>query len=263
MPILPPIKKSQHKKKNKKGEKDKKSEKDKKKKKKESEKKKKDKKPSKKEDKDEDTKKPEEKKDDEQSKIKVFMNTSPPPNVSKGIIDYLTTKAGENIHQNGMIEVQANSQLTQTGLKNRYSPQYVVNKMGITSNLFYAAEKGQTLFWLCFDFKSMRVEISGYAIRNTQYANVANIRNWVFEISDDNQNWTQIDNQSDCQLFKTSSATGYFSATSSRFVRYCRFRHTGEFWNPKFNTSKGGSDVVSNSYVGIQCIEFYGKLKEA
>lgn len=198
-------------------------------------------------------------KEEKSTNVKEFVHV--PGQEFEGIIAYLTKKVGQNVHDNGIIEVTANSRYyQQTYSSKTYLPQALLNEKVTSRDTFlgqpdfFAPEKGNSDFWIVFDFKKMKVKLTSYTIKNTRYVNVANIKNWFIEVSDDNKKWTQIDQHRDSETFKKGDVTETFNVTEKDFVRYVRFRHTGDFWLQSGNRQ--------NSYIGIQSIEFYGKLKE-
>lgn len=111
----------------------------------------------------------------------------------------------------------------------------------------YAAVYCYEYPWICFDFKDMRIKISKYSIKSSKFSeNTGHIKNWVIEISDDGKQWNEIDKHSNYSGLNGPNIIKTFNVIPNRFVRYCRFRHTGDFYtgNLEFNS-----------------IEFYGLLK--
>lgn len=175
----------------------------------------------------------------------------------EGIINYLTEKTQGNIHDNGTIEVTSDKQDQQSksAAKNVLDGKKVQNSPRNTN--YFMAKRGETEFWICFDFKKMRVKISSYTIQNTKIANVPNIKNWVIETSDDGQKWSQIDEQKDCMAFKNTNQIKTFDVKKCHFVRFVRFRQTGGKLEPANN------QFSTFDCIGIQSFEFYGKLKHS
>ena len=119
------------------------------------------------------------------------------------------------------------------------------------NNSDYLPKTGEKYFWVCFDFKNAEIEISNYTIKSYDSApDVGFIKNWVIEISNDGNTWKTIDTRTDCSDLKTSNSVKTFDVSKNFFARYCRFRHTGDFWG------------YAPGYVsGFKCIEFFGSLK--
>lgn len=152
-----------------------------------------------------------------------------------GILAFLTQKAGSNIHDSGIIEITSNSIL------GSYHPKHLLDKSQV-----YATKEGEKNAWVCFDFKNMKIEISDYRIDASKSCP---IKNWVFEVSDDKNDWKTIDTHTNDEIFKGSIKIQTFKVQKNNFSRYCRIRHTGTF-----------CDYTTGSHMQICRIEFYGNL---
>lgn len=177
---------------------------------------------------------PSTKKEKGQFEVKTFSPSSS-QNIN-GIVKYLTTKTGGNIHDNGTIEVKSNSFLEEI-----HHPKMMLDHF---SDHKYISGENANSSYIRFDFKNMRVELSHYTIKSCGDGH-ALMKNWVLEISDDEKKWTQIDRHVDEQI---NSNIQTFSVRPNRFARYCQLRQNGQF---------------SDSYrrMWLNSIEFYGKLK--
>lgn len=151
-----------------------------------------------------------------------------------GIINYLTKKTGGNIHDNGTIEVTSNSF--------KEHPKNLLQQQGK-----FVAKPGEKNAWICFDFKNMEVEISDYSV---QSSSSCCIKNWVFEISKDGQDWKIVDTHVDCNDLKPKNIVKTYKVQEKSFVRYCRLRHNGQF-----------IDYIPINVMIINRIELYGRLK--
>ena len=157
----------------------------------------------------------------------------------KGIIEYLTTKHGQNIEDCGIIKVTTNN-------FNSLNPPK--NVLDFNTNNTFASSKGfQQDTWICFDFQNYEIEISNYSIKTHSGGGYA--KNWVIEISDDGNNWTQIDEHKNYSELNSPYTVKTFEVHKNKFSRFCRFRHTGEYWVP-------------NNFLRINSIEFYGQIRE-
>lgn len=183
-----------------------------------------------------------EQKDSKSSEIKIFsFNESDPLN---GIFKFLTVKTHGNIHDNGTIEVKSDNILTSHIKGEGQSRSHPKNLLNDDSKSFYRPDKSTDNFYIQFDFKNMEVEISSYTIR-TAGSGHANLKNWVFLISDDQSKWTQVDIHIN---YIFSSQTVNFEVNTKRFVRYARI-------------SQIGPPSDSSFRLWINAVEFYGKLK--
>ncbi|KAK8880655.1 positive regulation of cilium movement [Tritrichomonas musculus] len=158
----------------------------------------------------------------------------------EGIFNHLIFKTGGNIHDNGTIEVTTNS---------LYKPCHPRNLLELNNGKYYNAKSGEKNFWVCFDFKDKEIELSHYSIKSFD-CDVAHIKNWVIEISNDCSNWEKIDEHSNCNDLNGRLISKTFKVKRNHFTRYCRFRHNGEF-----------CEYQTNYYPGFSGIEFYGTLK--
>ena len=97
----------------------------------------------------------------------------------------------------------------------------------------------------------MEIEITKYTIKAGNWPkDHCHIKNWVIEISNDLNKWTTIDEHSNSSELNGRNYIKTFNTTNQRFSRYCRFRHTGDYY--------GINDGYS---MGFKNIEFYGRLK--
>lgn len=121
----------------------------------------------------------------------------------------------------------------------------------IVGNDYYSKVRDQNA-WVCFDFKKMKIEISNYSIRSSDIkVGCHHIKNWVFEISDDGDKWTKIDEHSNYTELNGNLITKTFEVSQKHFARFCRLRNNGEYYGSNNNNS-----LILNS------IEFYGRLQE-
>lgn len=175
-------------------------------------------------------------------KIKKFVHNE--GKELQGIIHYLTKKTGGNIHDNGTIEVTTNS------LNTFHPPKNLVDFSD--PQLFYHSENRNQNIWLCFDFKNMEIEVSSYSIKSAPgyKENKGNLKNWVFEVSNDGKNWTIVDQRSNNSDLNGESIIKTYDVKEKKFSRYCRIRHSGEYWG------------IESYCIHLGRVEFYGRLKE-
>lgn len=156
---------------------------------------------------------------------------------------YLTDKTGGNIHDNGTIEVTTNSI--------RESYEHPKCLLDFKESNYYAAKFGESNFWVCFDFKDMKIKLTNYSIKSFASSIDGHLKNWVIEISNDGNVFKTIDSHSNNSELKGRLITKTFTIQSCVFARYYRLRHINEFW---------GCDSKHSS--GFAKIEFYGELQE-
>lgn len=170
-----------------------------------------------------------------------------------GILHFLKEKTGGNIYNNHTIDITSNSIKSVKSINSHDKTYHPKNILDPSDETIYQCNTDMTDFWICFDFKDMQVEISSYLIQSTRYNDVGRVRNWVFEISNDNAKWEKIDEHSDSSELNDGLKTKVFNCRSSHFVRYCRFRHIGRIWSPKI---RFGGELA-----GINFMELFGKIK--
>jgi hypothetical protein len=156
----------------------------------------------------------------------------------KGIISFLSTKCGGNIHTNGLVTISSSG--------DEYNHCWQVADHGWTS---YRYTKSVPNSWISFDFKNRRVSLSHYTLKShpgTMNFFIA----WVIEGSNDSGSWTELDRRSTRDLVGASIVKTYScSNTSSTSFRYLRMRQTGP-------TSH------NFHYLILTNIEFFGQLHD-
>jgi hypothetical protein len=156
-----------------------------------------------------------------------------------GIISYLTTKYGGNVHDRGIVTVLSRSSHDDPKLAVR-------NVADLTSDSrFYSKdEPGQ---WVCWDFRQMRVRLAQYTIR------AQCLKSWVLEGSLDGANWMEIDGQWDNDDFQAgwSVGTASFAAWSGAEFRFIRLTQTDKNYY--------GTDCHT---LPLTAVEFFGTLSE-
>ena len=156
-----------------------------------------------------------------------------------GIVCYLTNKTGGNIHDNGTIEVTSNYENSSNPPK---------NVVDFNNDSYYCSSNYTSDAWICFNFKSMEIEISNYTIKSARTS--GHVKNWVIEVSNDGNNWTEIHQVTNYSGLNGDNVIKTFEVQQKQKCKYCRLRHTGEYWD-------------MNSYFRIGCIEFFGSLKQS
>ncbi|KAK8839282.1 hypothetical protein M9Y10_032214 [Tritrichomonas musculus] len=159
-----------------------------------------------------------------------------------GIFRYLKQKTGQNIHDNGTISISTNT------FHSRHHPKNLVD---LDTNNCYWTGNTSINAWVCFDFKNMKVEISSYSINSdNRNPGGSQIKNWVLEVSNDEKNWTEIDEHSNYDGLNGNNIIKTFNVKPNNFSRFVRIRQTGDYYG------------YPNVFLVIKSIEFYGKLSE-
>ena len=166
--------------------------------------------------------------------FETFRNTS---GAFNGIVAHLGAECGGNPHEYGVISITASG----TGSLNQC---HGVVDYGWGS-FWYSKDEPNS--FIQFDFKSMRVCLSGYSLKS-HYANTQFFVSWVIEVSDDGSTWEAVDERNTRALVGPNRVKTYeCSRQRDKFVRFVRMRQTGK---------NSGSD----DYLLLSQIEFFGKL---
>jgi hypothetical protein len=127
-----------------------------------------------------------------------------------GIIRYLTTKHGGNVHTHGIVQM--------TSASDDWRSLWNVANLEGESPFWSDSRTGQ---WICWNFGEMRVRATHYTIR------AYGLRSWVGESSLDGEVWTEIDRQTDNLAFTRNVSTASFSVSNPVESRFIRLTHTG------------------------------------
>lgn len=165
-----------------------------------------------------------------------------------GIMRHLSESTKGNIHDNGTIEITANS------LFNNDNSHHPKNVVDYSNNNYYDSNTGVQNGEVCFDFKNKLIQLTEYSIKTSNGGqDGCHLRSWVVEASNDKKNWEIVDQHEDDSSLRGSGRIVTFKTKvkeTNSFYRYIRIRQTGKSW--------------SNSYDFIMYyVEFYGKLKES
>lgn len=158
----------------------------------------------------------------------------------KGIINYLSEKAGGNIYEKGIVDLTASS---------------------IATNIKYLVDLNQNIYqshnlpnqWVKYDFKEKKIQITHYTIytRNDN-CDGGNPQNWVLEGSNSNKenDWVILDSrQNEISTQKANKKVTFEikNHENNESFRFIRFRQTGKSSN-------------NNDYLTLTSLEFFGTL---
>jgi hypothetical protein len=172
----------------------------------------------------------------------IAFETGSPLN---GIIAYLTTKCGSNVHDANVVTVTSSS-VRSTGVRDA-----VCNVVATgTDRWFYP--RAEPTQWICCDFHDARVRLTQYSILSCSGGagpNWDNPQNWVLEGSVDGANWACLDRHNGYRGLDAKLATATFPVADSGEVRMLRLRQTGV-------NCAGHHELV------LSRIEFFGTILE-
>jgi hypothetical protein len=143
----------------------------------------------------------------------------------EGIINFLTQRGDGNAHGSGLISASA---------LNTYNKDCAARNAAdlTTKSHFYSGNQPNQ--WLMYDFKQMRITISGYTLRT--YADAAggrHLKSWVIEtsIGGSNPDWITIDEREGNSDLNSPEAIASFEVSNLQPARYVRIRATGPCHN--------------------------------
>ena len=157
-----------------------------------------------------------------------------------GIIAYLTREFGGNVCETGRVTATASSCFN--GL---------VQHIADLETKWHFQTDDSPNSWICYDFKALRVAPTSYSIRTSSWGF---LRSWVFEVSNDGNEWHVVDRRENSEDLKGAFVTRNFSVSvpvhgSFRFVR---LRQTGK--------NHGGSEGSPDDTLIVIALEVFGTL---
>lgn len=164
----------------------------------------------------------------------------------EGIMYYLSEKTKGNINDNGTIKITSNSYYSES-----YHPKNLVD---YNNNNYYYSGDDNNIFIL-FDFKDNLIQLTNYSIKSSSNEqNHYHLKNWVIEVSNDEEEWKEIDSHSYDSTLNDRNviATFVVKKENDEFYRFVRLRQTGCSWG------KYSIDVYTLCF---KYIEFFGKLR--
>ena len=157
------------------------------------------------------------------------------------IIQYLSKQCHGNVQAQNIIRITSSS---------TYSDDYKVeNVLEKNDNKIFGSKDIEDS-WIQFDFKERKVLLDSYTLKTiNNFETACHLKSWVLEVSDDGQNYTEIDRQFYCDLICGPLKTETFPVCCSCPHRFVRLMQTEENW--------GGSNSL-----WINQIEFSGFIYE-
>lgn len=164
-----------------------------------------------------------------------------------GIIHYLSyISGGGNIHDKGIVEVTSSS--IYDDIKD-WEPKSVVNFDNFDR---YFASKDEKIAYLTIDFKNRKIRPTHYTIRSRSSCDNYHPCNWIFEGSNDNENWKELDNHLNDKSLNGLNITKTFCIKTQLLPNECF-----EYIRIKLS----GSDSSGQSqFLIFSAIEFFGIL---
>ena len=156
------------------------------------------------------------------------------------ILKYLSEKFEGNVHTKNVVNITASSIDWSRPVENIVEDD--------NDKDFFTYNEPDS--WIKFDFKERKVLLDHYTLKTwSGDESCAHLKNWVLEVSDDDNNFTEIDKRENCDLLYGKLKTATFEVSHSTPARFVRLRQTGENWC-------GDNDLLLNQ------IEFSGFICE-
>ena len=136
------------------------------------------------------------------------------------ILKYLSEKFEGNVHTKNVVKITASS----IG--------YPIENIVEEDDDKYFCTENEPDSWIKFDFKERKVLLDRYTLKTCQYPkDCEHLKNWVLEVSDDDNNFTEIDQHKNCDLLNGFRKTATFEVSHSTPARFVRLRQTDKNWS--------------------------------
>ena len=103
--------------------------------------------------------------------------------------------------------------------------------------------------WIKFEFKNHKVKPTSYTIKSRENKIQSHPKSWVIEGSNDDANWTTLDEENNCPILNGARIVHTFEMNhqNSDEFRFIRMRNTGPTWK-------------NNHFLSIRLFELHGEL---
>jgi hypothetical protein len=153
----------------------------------------------------------------------------------------LNQKCRGNVDGNGIVSITASSDSSGKA-KN-------IANLRDPGSYFMSSDSAGS--WICYDFKNMTVTPTHYSLESYPFSGpkAAYPRTWAIEASNDNRNWTTIDERRNRGELCGKNQIGTFEVAKSVTCRFIRLRQTG-------------NDSLGRDYLAVSAFELFGTLTE-
>ncbi|OHT07872.1 hypothetical protein TRFO_23731 [Tritrichomonas foetus] len=165
--------------------------------------------------------------------------------LDEGLFNYLRDIYLGDLFDQGIIEITSSSV---NDNEDRYHPKNVLNTFD--DNAFISQNLPNQ--WICLNLKNYRFQLLAYQIRSRNCEpNNHHLKSWVIEISNDCNEWEEIDRKTECKSLNGPKyhVTFQINYLSLKFVQYIRLRQIGKNYS-------------SCDQLVINSLELYGLLIE-
>jgi hypothetical protein len=159
-----------------------------------------------------------------------------------GILTHLTTKAGGNVHDQGIVSAFSDSVQTPV-----HAPK---NAADMVSRSYFCSDD-QPNQSMGYDFRTLRIVPSHYSLRSFTSRTNNHPKSWVIEVSDtgDPNAWTVVDAQDNSPSLNGADLIASFPILCPRSCRFIRIRQTGP-------------NHSGHNYLLFSAFEIFGSLIE-
>ena len=156
------------------------------------------------------------------------------------IIQHLREECQGNVHTQNIVNITSSSTFFSCKAEN------VVEQ---NDSICFQSDN-EVNSWIKFDFKARKVLLDHYTLKTyNSNANLCHLKNWILEVSNDGENYTEIDRHENCELLNGNLKTATFKVSCSTPQRFVRLKQIGP-------------NRYGDNYLTINEIEFSGFLLE-
>ena len=155
------------------------------------------------------------------------------------IIKHLSEQCHGNVHKNNIVDI------TSSSIYNNWKAENLVEE----NNENFGTSDDENS-WIQIDFREKKVLFDSYTLKTiNDPPNANHLKSWILEVSNDGENYNEIDRQTNCHLLNGSLQSATFKVSCSTPQRFVRLRQNGSTW---YNQSR--------HYIFLNQIEFSGYL---
>jgi hypothetical protein len=143
-----------------------------------------------------------------------------------GVIAYLTSKCGGNVHDKGIIVATSSSTY---GNRSGCHPKNVTDLQNRTTSSFFWTNN-EPNSWLCYGLNNMEIILTHYSILSYPAGSSANHhpKSWCVEVSMTGKDWTEVHQCTDNSDVNGLTLIGTYEVNHSMKCRFVRLRQTGK-----------------------------------
>ena len=137
------------------------------------------------------------------------------------IIQHLSEKCNDNAHTQNIVQITASSMITD----------YLKVENIVEQNNNFFGTKDEANSWIQFDFKEKKVLLDRYSLKTFNGSeNDAHLKSWILEVSNDGENYKEIDRHENDDILNGRLKTATFKVSCLTPQRFVRLRQIGSNW---------------------------------